>query len=190
MIGNSDQQASQIGIEENRGRVEPQRAQGAGSIAQLKLSKGLRSTRTTARQRAVSDGGTSVVRLPESSWKTHRASGRSKINVARQVSIAHRQIYGFLSRFPIGSLALILCAHGSHFVRTGAAPTAKKPPAMQALEHSSHIGFRWMQILRLRPAPGQHYRRQRHHWAVRVSEGLIYHAVPRDCGKRRCTLRA
>lgn len=70
---NSVQQTGQIGAEESCGRGEPQRAQGDGRIAQLKLSMGLRSTRTTARHRVVSDGGTSVVRKPVSLWKTHLA---------------------------------------------------------------------------------------------------------------------
>lgn len=73
--GNSVQQASQIGIDESRGRGEPQRAQEAGRSAQLKLSMGLRSTRTTARHRVVCEGGTSVMRMPESLWKTHLATG-------------------------------------------------------------------------------------------------------------------
>lgn len=52
-------------------------------MAQLKLSKGLRKTRTTARQRTVCDGGTSAVPMPESLWKTHLASGRSTTSSAR-----------------------------------------------------------------------------------------------------------
>ena len=81
--GNSIQQASQIGTEERRGTGEPQRVQEAGRRAQLKLSKGLRSTRTTARQREVSDGGTSVLRMPKSLWKTHLASGRDRARCAQ-----------------------------------------------------------------------------------------------------------
>ena len=69
--GNSVQQASQIGTEESCGRGEPQRGQKAGRRAQPKASMGLRSTRATARQREVSDGGTSSVSEPESLRKTH-----------------------------------------------------------------------------------------------------------------------
>jgi len=58
--GNSVQQTSQMGTKESRGRGEPHSEQEAGKKVQLKLSKGLRSTRTTARQRVVSDGGTSI----------------------------------------------------------------------------------------------------------------------------------
>jgi hypothetical protein len=73
--GNSDQQAAQIGAEESCGRGVPHRAQEAGSSVQLKLSRGLRSTRTTARHRVVCDGGTSVIRIPEFLLKTHLAQG-------------------------------------------------------------------------------------------------------------------
>ena len=71
--GNSVQQTSQMGTKESRGRGEPHKEQGAGKKVQLKLSKGLRSTRTTARQRVVSDGGTPVAAMRESLWKTHLA---------------------------------------------------------------------------------------------------------------------
>ena len=64
----SDQQASQIGTEERRGRGEPQRAQGAGRrvepIASDIETRGLRSTRAMARQRDVSDSGPSIVSEP------------------------------------------------------------------------------------------------------------------------------
>jgi hypothetical protein len=73
--GNSVQQASQIGTEESCGRGEPQRVQNAGRRAQPKASMGLRSTRATARQREVSDGGTSNVSEPESLRKTHLTWG-------------------------------------------------------------------------------------------------------------------
>ena len=68
---NSDQQASQIGAEDSCGRGEPHRAQGAGRRAQLRTSRGLRSTRATARHRVISDGGTSIVSEPWSLRKTH-----------------------------------------------------------------------------------------------------------------------
>ncbi|MGB7987203.1 MAG: hypothetical protein WCF54_18720 [Terracidiphilus sp.] len=45
-------------------------------------SAGLRSTRATARQREVSEGGTSNVSEPESLRKTHLASG-GKRNASR-----------------------------------------------------------------------------------------------------------
>ena len=70
-MGNSIQQASQIGTEESCGRGKPQREHEAGRRAQLKASMGLRSTRATARHREVSDGGTSIVSEPESLRKTH-----------------------------------------------------------------------------------------------------------------------
>ena len=74
--GNSVQQTSQMGTEERCGRGEPQRAQEAGSRAQPIAFMGLRSTRATARQREVSDGGTSNVSEPESLRKTHLTLGR------------------------------------------------------------------------------------------------------------------
>lgn len=77
-LGNSSQQASQIGTKERRGSEEPQRTQEAGRSVQPRLSRGLRSTRTTARHREVSESGTSVLRMPESWKKTHLASGLSQ----------------------------------------------------------------------------------------------------------------
>jgi hypothetical protein len=81
--GNSDQQTGQIGTEESAGRGEPQRSQEEGRRAQLKLSIGLRSTRTTARQRVVCARGTSVTRMAVSLEKTHLASGQSRTDAAR-----------------------------------------------------------------------------------------------------------
>jgi hypothetical protein len=81
--GNSVQQTGQIGVAERRGRLEPQRAHEAGRRAQLKLSRGLRSTRTTARHLVVSDGGTVIELAPVFLWKTHLASGRCRRNAAR-----------------------------------------------------------------------------------------------------------
>jgi hypothetical protein len=81
--GNSVQQASQIGTEERCGRGEPQRVQKPGRRAQPRASMGLRSTRATARQREVSDGGTSNVSEPESLRKTHLISGRRKPRTRR-----------------------------------------------------------------------------------------------------------
>jgi len=85
--GNSDQQTGQIGTEESSGKGEPQRAQEEGSRAQLKLSIGLRSTRTTARQRVVCANGTSAVRMAVSLEKTHLASGQkpNRCSPMRQV---------------------------------------------------------------------------------------------------------
>jgi len=85
--GNSDQQTGQIGTEESSGKGEPQRAQEEGSRAQLKLSIGLRSTRTTARQRVVCANGTSAVRIAVSLEKTHLASGQkpNRCSPMRQV---------------------------------------------------------------------------------------------------------
>src|ERR1035437_4919821 len=74
--GNFVQQTSQTGTELRCGREEPQRAQEEGRRAQLKESTGLRSTRTTARQREGPEGGTSHVSEPESLRKTHLTSGR------------------------------------------------------------------------------------------------------------------
>jgi hypothetical protein len=91
---NSVQQTGQIGAEESCGRGEPQRAQGDVRRAQLKLSMGLRSTRTTARHRVVSDGGTSVVRKPVSLWKTHLARKRGIRMPPVGASIAHSGILG------------------------------------------------------------------------------------------------
>lgn len=71
--GNSFQQISQMGTRESRGRGRPHKEQEAGKNAQLKLSKGLRSTRTTARHRVVCEGGTSTAAMRESLWKTHLA---------------------------------------------------------------------------------------------------------------------
>lgn len=75
-MGISIQQASQIGTEERCGRGESQRAQEAGKRAQPSASMGLRSTRATARQREVSDGGTSNVSDFKSLRKTHLTLGR------------------------------------------------------------------------------------------------------------------
>ena len=85
--GNSDQQTGQIGTEESSGKGEPQRAQEEGRRAQLKLSIGLRSTRTTARQRVVCANGTSAVRMAVSLEKTHLASGQkpNRCSPMRQV---------------------------------------------------------------------------------------------------------
>jgi len=85
--GNSDQQTGQIGTEESSGKGEPQRAQEEGRRAQLKLSIGLRSTRTTARQRVVCANGTSAVRIAVSLEKTHLASGQkpNRCSPMRQV---------------------------------------------------------------------------------------------------------
>ena len=47
-----------------------------GRRAQLKESMGLRSTRTTARQREIPEAGTSIVSEPLSLWKTHLTCGR------------------------------------------------------------------------------------------------------------------
>jgi hypothetical protein len=72
--GISIQQTSQIGAEEKRGRGEPQRVQQAGNSTDPAASRGLRSTRTTARHADVgdsADGGTSNVMEPESLRKTH-----------------------------------------------------------------------------------------------------------------------
>jgi len=74
--GNSVQQAAQIGTEEKCGRGEPHREQKPGRRAQPTASMGLRRTRATARQREVSDGGTSSVSEPESLRKTHLTWGR------------------------------------------------------------------------------------------------------------------
>jgi hypothetical protein len=75
-MGNSVQQIRQMGVKERCGSGDPQRAQEAGRRAQLKASMGLRSTRTTARQREISDGGRSDVSDLESLPKTHLASRR------------------------------------------------------------------------------------------------------------------
>jgi hypothetical protein len=72
--GKSAQQSSQIGAGERRGKGQPQRAQSSGRRAQLKMSAGLRRTRTTARQREVSGGGTSFANKQEFWWKTHLTS--------------------------------------------------------------------------------------------------------------------
>lgn len=89
--GNSVQQTSQIGARESRGRSEPQREQEVGKRVQLKLSRGLRSTRTTARQRVVCDGGTSLTALRESLWKTHLAVAQRQFELPDSVSIAQSQ---------------------------------------------------------------------------------------------------
>lgn len=81
--GISVQQTAQIGTEESRGSREPQREHEAGRSVQPKLSMGLRSTRTTARHRWVSEVGTTFALASEVLWKTHLASGRSKTDAAR-----------------------------------------------------------------------------------------------------------
>jgi hypothetical protein len=60
-----------MGTDERSGRGEPQRAQPEGRRAQLIASRGLRSTRATARHADVPDGGTSSVSEFGSLLKTH-----------------------------------------------------------------------------------------------------------------------
>src|ERR1700744_111775 len=73
--GIRSQQRSQIGTEERRAREAPQRVHEAGRRVQpnasTTASTGLRSTRTTARQRVISDGGSSTASEAESLRKTH-----------------------------------------------------------------------------------------------------------------------
>jgi hypothetical protein len=71
--GTSDQQAAQIGTEERRGSGEPQTEQESRKTVQLTASKGLRSTRDTARHLEIPDSGTSSVDERESLRKTHLA---------------------------------------------------------------------------------------------------------------------
>jgi len=77
-----------MGTEERCGSGEPQRAQEEGKRAQLKASMGLRNTRTTARQREVSEIGTSLVSELESLLKTHLTLGRQSSSAA-----ALRKVY-------------------------------------------------------------------------------------------------
>lgn len=67
----SDQQAAQIGANESCGRRYPQREHEAGKIVQASASRGLRSTRDTARHLEISDGVASNVSEPRSLRKTH-----------------------------------------------------------------------------------------------------------------------
>ena len=64
-----------MGTEESCGREELHRAQEAGRKAQLTAWKGLRSTRATARQRVVGEGGRECAMAPESLLKTHLTPG-------------------------------------------------------------------------------------------------------------------
>jgi len=84
------QQDSQIGTEEICGSGEPQRVQQAGNSAQPTASTGLRRTRATARQREVSEGGTSNVSEPESLRKTHLTWGSQLAARSLAVSIPQR----------------------------------------------------------------------------------------------------
>jgi len=108
-MGNSIQHASQIGTEESCGRGEPQREQEAGRRAQLKASMGLRSTRATARQREVSDGGTSSVSEPEFLRKTHLSS-QQRSNIKRDSSFIYTPLkllwQGALDRSPTAKTAI------------------------------------------------------------------------------------
>src|SRR5271165_454048 len=75
-MGISIQHTSQIGTEESCGRGEPQREHEAGNRTDPTASRGLRSTRATARHADVCDadvsaGGSSIVSEPESLRKTH-----------------------------------------------------------------------------------------------------------------------
>jgi hypothetical protein len=79
----SAQHTSQIETEESRGRGVPHKAQEAGSRAQLIVSRGLRSTRTTARHFVVSDGGTSPGLALQFVWKTHLAWRQGRHRAAR-----------------------------------------------------------------------------------------------------------
>lgn len=92
---NSAQQASQIGAREICGKGEPHRAQGEGTRAQVSASRGLRSTRTTARQRDKPDGGTAFESEPESLWKTHLTTAS-----AAACALPHAQYTRAGARFP------------------------------------------------------------------------------------------
>ena len=75
-VETSDQQAAQIGAEESCGRRDPHREHEVGRTVQAIASKGLRSTRDTARHLEISDGVASNVSEPESLRKTHLLRGR------------------------------------------------------------------------------------------------------------------
>jgi hypothetical protein len=60
-----------MGAASKRGKGVPQSAQEVGSRTHPSASRGLRSTRATARQRAEDDGGSSTDSEPESLRKTH-----------------------------------------------------------------------------------------------------------------------
>lgn len=76
--GISFQQTSHTGAEERCGRGEPQRTHEAGSNAEKSASRGLRSTRTTARQRDVPEYGRPNTREPELLLKTHLTAHADK----------------------------------------------------------------------------------------------------------------
>ncbi len=80
--GISIQQASQTGTEQRRGSGEPQREQGAGRRVEPIASRGLRSTRTMARQRDVSDSEPSIVSEPEFLRKTHLTLAAREMEIA------------------------------------------------------------------------------------------------------------
>jgi hypothetical protein len=96
----------QIGTKEGRGRGEPQRVLEAGRRVQTTASTGLRSTRTTARHRVVSAGGTSIVSEPESLRKTHLNRGRP------WSASLHTSITAASGRFYMGRISSIVFHKG------------------------------------------------------------------------------
>ena len=88
---NSAQQDGQTGTRENCGMGKPQRTQGAGSKAQPSASSGLRSTRTTARQRDEPEGRATSGRESERLWKTHLTCSQ-RHSYARLLTVSIRAL--------------------------------------------------------------------------------------------------
>jgi hypothetical protein len=85
-----------MGTEERCSRGQPQREQEAGRRAEPIASRGLRSTRATARQREVSDSEPSIVSEPEFLRKTHLTGLRmlrKVVATALFISIASSQLF-------------------------------------------------------------------------------------------------
>jgi len=80
-----------MGTKERRASGEPQREQEVGKIVQATASRGLRSTRDTARHLEISDSGTSIACERESLLKTH-LTWAAVATPPRYLSILSRQI--------------------------------------------------------------------------------------------------
>src|SRR6185437_14481804 len=134
--GISIQQTSQIGAEEKRGRGEPQREQQAGNSTDPAASRGLRSTRATARHAAVwdsADGGTSIVMEPESLRKTHLDSegAGTRHLLTFYVYPDPTQEASAESHFALGFLGLLTVIH-SRFIRNLRASYRLRFPAKKS----------------------------------------------------------
>jgi hypothetical protein len=82
-----------MGTDDSCGSGEPQRVQGAGRRTELIASRGLRSTRATARQRDVSESEPSIVSEPWFLLKTHLTWASAAFEGNRRFGVTY--IYSF-----------------------------------------------------------------------------------------------